>query len=196
MKPAMRPREKQWCWSGEPGMDLHEALRAAIKLLKKVDSYLEIGVDGGGSLNTVLCEGIPSRIVLCDIWNPEYCDHGDAKPHVIEILAYFGAEALFLDGDSKDTVPVLQEPFDLVTVDGDHSPEGAYADLMNAWPLVRPGGILVMDDIHHPEYPWLGSLWEEVLAQWQREQWQFSRVVERRGGCNAALIIKKQERGV
>ena len=69
----------KWKWSGEPGMDLHEALRVACKSLGKVNSYLEIGVDGGGSLNTVLCEGVPSRIVLCDIWNPEYCGHGDRE---------------------------------------------------------------------------------------------------------------------
>ena len=46
-----------WQWTGTLEMDLHEALRAACDMLKPVTSYLEIGVDGGGSLNTVLCEG-------------------------------------------------------------------------------------------------------------------------------------------
>jgi hypothetical protein len=49
-----------WTWSGAEGMDLHEALRAACKVIS-VTSYLEIGVDGGGSLNTVLD---PQRCVV------------------------------------------------------------------------------------------------------------------------------------
>jgi predicted O-methyltransferase YrrM len=178
-----------WQWSGEVGMDLHEALRVACALLKKVNSYLEIGVDGGGSLNTVLCEGVPSRIVLCDIWDPAYCDHGDAKPQVLKVLEYFKASAKFLDGDSKELIPTLYEQFDLVLVDGDHSGVGAQIDLQNAWPLVRTGGILVMDDINHPNYPWLSHVWEANLARWR---WTYSleRIAELHGGCNAAMVMK------
>lgn len=178
-----------WEWSGEPGLDLHEALRAAARLLT-VESYLEIGVDGGGSLNTLLCEVQPARIVLCDIWDPAYCDHGDAKAEVRRILAYHRVEAQFLDGDSHVLIPTLHETFDLVTVDGDHSAEGAYADLMHAWPLVRRGGILVMDDLHHEDYPWLPGVWAAAQSRWQREQWFFEPIAEQRGGCNAAMVMK------
>lgn len=176
-----------WRWSGTKGMDLHEALRAACTFLKPVKSYLEIGVDGGGSLNTVLCEGVPSRIVLCDLWDPEYCGHGDTKPYVQHILDYFGAFAEFRDGDSKVTVPRLTGLFDLVLVDGDHSAEGATADLKNVWPLLRPGGILVMDDIRHPDYPWLDGVFENCLQQWSAE-W----IYEEHGECNTALINKRR----
>lgn len=175
----------KWQWSGEEGMDLHEALRAACKLLGKVNSYLEIGVDGGGSLNTVLCEGVPSRIVLCDIWNPDYCSHGDVKHRVIEILQYFEASALFLDGDSKVRVPLITHTFDLVLVDGDHSAEGATADLKNAWPRVKRGGILVMDDVHHPNYPWLENVWKTTSATWLIKP-----IEEEHGGCNAVMVMK------
>lgn len=177
----------EWAWSGEAGMDLHEALRAACGFLKPVTSYLEIGVDGGGSLNTVLCEGVPRRIVLCDIWNPKYCGHGDAKPHVKGVLAHFKAEARFLDGDSKVLIPTLKERFDLVLVDGDHGAEGARTDLMNAWPLVKKGGILVMDDIRHPDYPWLGEVWEECVEQWTGVE----RIPESHSGCNADMVVKR-----
>jgi predicted O-methyltransferase YrrM len=168
-------------------MDLHEALRVACNLIK-VTSYLEIGVDGGGSLNTVLCEVVPPRIVLCDIWDPKYCDHGDAKPHVLNILKHFKAQAEFLDGDSKLRIPTLLDKFDLVLVDGDHSEEGARTDLYNAWPLVRPGGILVMDDINHPNYPWLEQVWQSALQRWG---WVGAeRIEELHGGCNAAMVMK------
>jgi cephalosporin hydroxylase len=174
-----------WRWSGTPGMDLHEALRAACKFVE-VHSYLEIGVDGGGSLNTVLNCRVPELIVLCDIWDPEYCDHGDAKSRVKEILEFFHATAVFLDGDSKVTVPTIQDQFDLVLVDGDHSAEGALADLINAWPLVKTGGILVMDDIRHLNYPWLGGIWESNLLRWNVE-----RIFEEHGSCNADMVIKR-----
>jgi hypothetical protein len=167
-------------------MDLHEALRMACRWLAPVSSYLEIGVDGGGSLNTVLTEQVPPRIVLCDIWDPTYCDHGDAKPYVLDILNFFKAKAKFLDGDSKVLIPSLWEQFDLVTVDGDHSAEGARADLLNVWPLVREGGILVMDDIHHPNYPWLSDVWESCI-----QQWNVTRVFEEHGGCNTAMVMKR-----
>lgn len=177
-----------WQWSGTVGSDLHEALRVACAFVQPLTSYLEIGVDGGGSLNTVLCEGvIPSRIVLCDIWDPNYCAHGDTKPHVQAVLDFFQATAFFLDGDSKRLIPLLHgEEFDLVLVDGDHSAEGALTDLLNAWPLVRPGGILVMDDIHHSNYPWLGSVWE----QWVVDQ-HAHLIPELHGDCNAAMVVKR-----
>ena len=176
----------KWEWSGEAGMDLHEALRVACQILKPVQSYLEIGVDGGGSLNTVLCEGVPERIVLCDIWNPAYCGHGDAKQRVFSILDYFQATALFLDGDSKVRVPLIEDTFDLVLVDGDHSAEGAAVDLKNAWPRVRQGGILVMDDINHPNYPWLMNVWKVSSIHWSMEP-----IEETRGGCNAVMGMKR-----
>lgn len=42
---------------------------------------------------------------------------------------------------------VLKEQFDYILVDGDHSYEGARADLMACWPLLASGGILVIDDL-------------------------------------------------
>jgi hypothetical protein len=39
---------------------------------------------------------------------------------------------------------------DLVYIDGDHTHDGAHADLVAYWPLVRPGGILFGDDVNFP----------------------------------------------
>jgi predicted O-methyltransferase YrrM len=36
--------------------------------------------------------------------------------------------------------------FDLVHIDGRHSAEDAAADILSAWPLLSPGGIMIADD--------------------------------------------------
>lgn len=54
-------------------------------------------------------------------------------------------------GDSKEWLPMLaetlKEKVDIVLVDGDHTFEGAQADLRNALPLVKPGGFILVHDV-------------------------------------------------
>jgi Predicted O-methyltransferase len=171
----------KWRWSGAEGRDLHDALTYACKA-RTIRSYLEIGVDGGGSLNSVLCVTKPKRIVLCDLFDPTYCNHGDTWPHIKAVLDYFSASAEVLKGDSKSVIPRLRETFDLITVDGDHRAEGATADLHNAWPLLKKGGFLVMDDINHTDYPWLEGVWKQFVRDYGVQV-----IAEQHGGCNAAI---------
>jgi predicted O-methyltransferase YrrM len=148
---------------GRPGFDIHDTL-ASICAWLQPESYLEVGVDGGGSLGAVLGSA-PNlqRLVLCDIWDPRYCEHGlVSHNHIVTLLAqlgYFKAVA-FMDGDSHLLLPQLPSAtmFDLITVDGDHSAEGARRDLDDCWPHLNLGGVLVMDDVRHPTWPWLGQV--------------------------------------
>jgi predicted O-methyltransferase YrrM len=54
-------------------------------------------------------------------------------------------------GDSKEWLPKLTETLkakaDIVLIDGDHTYEGALADLKNAVPLVKPGGFILVHDV-------------------------------------------------
>lgn len=65
---------------------------------------------------------------------------------------------MYLDGDSKVTLPPIRGRFlfDMIVVDGDHSVEGALADMGNAFDLLAGGGILIVDDISNPGHPQLG----------------------------------------
>lgn len=68
-------------------------------------------------------------------------------------------------GDSKEWLPKLaedlKEQVEIVLVDGDHTYEGAVADLTNAVPLVKPGGFILVHDVDRkrrmdeatPEHP-------------------------------------------
>lgn len=54
-------------------------------------------------------------------------------------------------GDSKEWLPklteTLEERVDIVLIDGDHTYDGALADLKNAVPLVRPDGFILVHDV-------------------------------------------------
>ena len=125
-----------------------------------VRSYLEIGTRDGGSLEVVLANSRHvSDVTCCDTWGSQYGGSGrGSHDHIDQLLAVHGYDGRvsFLDGDSKETVPTLHAAqagtIDLVLVDGDHSYDGAMADLANCWPLVRPGGCLAFHDITHPAH--------------------------------------------
>lgn len=59
-----------------------------------------------------------------------------------------GVDAEFFTCDTRNGLPesVLAKQFDLINVDGDHSYEGAYGDLCRVWPLLAPGGVIIVDD--------------------------------------------------
>lgn len=147
--------ELAWKWSGEPGQDLHDALRWACKRFKP-RRYLEIGVDGGGSLETVLSVHHPKMIVLVDLFDGQHAGHGfldfNHIPPLIKKHRYIG-EFWTIQGDSTVEVPKLTEFFDLILVDGDHSYETCLADLNNTLPLMANGGLMIIDDIGHEVYP-------------------------------------------
>ena len=145
---------------------LHDYLRDEA-VSPGVRRYLEVGCREGDSLRQIVANSpVLERIVVCDMWGPMYGgtgrgghDHIDA---MLNGLGYTG-ERLFLDGDSKELVPTLREQFDLVLVDGDHSPAGALADLTNCWPLVESGGQLVFHDIIHPAHRELMLVFMEFM---------------------------------
>lgn len=123
--------------------------------------YLEIGTHKGESLITVIKNSHipPSRIVCCDDFSMIFGDNEkiDNFDHIKKILKQikYSGNISFLNGDSKIEIPKIHEIFDLILVDGDHSFHGAWQDLLNVWPLLEIGGLLVFDDLCHPQAPWL-----------------------------------------
>lgn len=139
----------------------------------RVRHYLEIGTREGDSLRAVLEEssGDLESVWVADLWGTDYGGSGrGSHQHIDQLLDdfRFDGRRVFLDGNSRDTIPPLMpekaEAFDLVLVDGDHSYEGAMADLVNTWPLVKPGGAVVFHDITHPAHPDLRRCFDEFVA--------------------------------
>lgn len=136
-------------------------------------SYLEIGVRRGRSMAMVVSQAPACRIVGFDLWVENYAGMENPGPRLVrDELARLGfaGKLDFVDGDSRETVPRYfeQHPgefFDIITVDGDHSTDGARRDLQNVMPRLKIGGALVFDDISNQSHPSLLSVWKETVER-------------------------------
>jgi SAM-dependent methyltransferase/predicted O-methyltransferase YrrM len=153
-------------------LDIVNVLWAASKTIQP-QNYLEIGVRRGRSA-CVVVRGCPSvNVFAFDLWMPNYA--GMENPGAAFVAAELKKQGhrgqlVFVEGDSHQTVPQFfadrpELRLDLITVDGDHSEAGAFADLCTVIPRLAVGGVLVFDDIAHPEHPYLLNVWKQAIAQ-------------------------------
>lgn len=149
------------------------SLLYAISELGQPENYLEIGVRRGRSSCMVAGASPSASIVGFDLWQENYASNDNPGPQFVrEELKRVGhiGEVEFISGDSHQTVPeyLAANPdltFDLITVDGDHSIEGAWDDLVNVVPRLRVGGIIVFDDIDNPYCPGLLGIWRRFMKE-------------------------------
>jgi FkbM family methyltransferase len=83
-----------------------------------------------------------------------------------------------------EVVRLLQEhQFGIVFVDGKHTDDGLLNDMKTFWPFLQPGGLMICDDLHHPEeyagaFSWVGHTWQS-----------FHRFLEERSGEIAEHVV-------
>ncbi|MGR0185156.1 class I SAM-dependent methyltransferase [Azospirillum aestuarii] len=148
-------------------------------------TYLEIGVRRGRSLCAVAAKHPECRLIGFDLWVDGYAGMPNPGPDFVRAelrkVGHTGTVDL-IDGDSHRTVAAYlsERPeltLDLITVDGDHSVEGAFADLCDTVPRLAVGGALVLDDIAHPDLPDLRTLWNDVIVSDPRfSTWGYTEV--------------------
>jgi len=73
----------------------------------------------------------------------------------------------------KSPIPeaVLEERFDLINVDGDHSYEGCLKDMRSVWPLLNKYGLMIVDDtgmegVRGAIETFIAELHSEIEHQW------------------------------
>jgi predicted O-methyltransferase YrrM len=128
---------------------------------------LEIGVRRGFASCAIVTGNPLVELHLMDSWRPVYSDRPNPGPVLLrEQLQFVGhrGNATFHHGNSHMLLPQLfqRDPsltFDLVVVDGDHTEAGADADLRDVFPHVSHGGIVIFDDLTHPQHRYLLDLW-------------------------------------
>ena len=139
---------------GETFFDLYH-FNWAYAIEHKPKRILEIGTRTGISLCQLLSayidHSVIEKVICCDLFND-----GFITPSLVKYnLKLVGIPQTLIDkvqiitGNSRVEVPSLpkDEKFDYILVDGDHSREGAIADLTNVYPLINKGGVIVFDDI-------------------------------------------------
>ena len=134
--------------------------------------YLEVGVRCGRSACAVASAAPSCDMFLFDMWVEDYAGMRNPGPDFVRSeLKKVGHQGRshFINGDSHKTLPVFLDcnpslSFDLITVDGDHSPEGAAQDLRDALPRLAIGGAVVFDDICHPAHPGLKDVWNQMVC--------------------------------
>jgi hypothetical protein len=175
--------------------------------------YLEIGVNDGLSVFALVtsinlqralhrlsaADPLFDELALADDWGRAFGGSGrGSHQHVEQLLRSTNARAehlVFLDGDSKETVPRYlaarqgQPPFDVIYVDGDHSYDGARIDLQNVIPFV--GQILFFDDMYHPAHCLADRLLELHISIVEQLKHDFYVVLNRRWFGFAAFLRKQ-----
>ena len=164
-------------------------------------NYLEIGVRRGRSMIQVLSASPDTKIHGFDLWIEDY----SSLPEKGVITTNPGIDFVLseIKKFSEVNIPTLTKGFsqvelpnffnntknvqlfDLITVDGDHTYEGAKQDLLITFEHLAPGGILVFDDIAHPSHPELLPLWNEF-----KEQFSDFLFFEEMSGSGTAFAVK------
>lgn len=143
----------------------------------KPKRILEIGVRTGLSLCQLLSAYIDysgiEKIVLCDVFNDGFISPELVKYNLKTLNIPVEEKLEFLVGDSKQKITEFKAnnpgvQFDYILVDGDHTKEGAIADLRNVKDLAAPGGVIVFDDIS-PDGMDLLDVWEMFKSECQDE---------------------------
>jgi len=148
---------------------LYTMLLSVAQNIRDSARYLEIGVRKGFSLAIFAHECPTAHITGIDLWEDEYAGQDNPGPAFVRkqlaTAGHRGTSSL-LEGDSHKILPNLSGlAFDCITVDGDHTEEGALSDLKWALTHVAPGGFILFDDISNPAHLYLNEMWREHLGE-------------------------------
>ncbi len=167
----------------------------------KIESFFEIGTMEGKSLKKVV-ENSPSlvRIGSCDTWQNLYkgAPRGNHN-HIVKLMDYlkYDGEIEFFDGESHEILPNIntleehKEQYDLVLINGEKSSKNDMQNLVDCWPLVKPGGIIIFDNIGHQDHLYL----EEIFDVWIKENKQQVSAHAKYRDHNGWAIARKCDKG-
>jgi predicted O-methyltransferase YrrM len=175
--------------------DLLTFLHAATRLVKP-RAYLEIGVRRGRSMAIVAASEPGCELYGFDMWVQNYAGMPNPGPDFVgEEMSRLGhrGKLQMVSGDSHVTVPAFLKAnpdlyFDLINVDGDHSEDGARADLETVLPRLSLGGVILLDDITHPQHLYLEKVWDSLFAN----NPHFTSFKYRDLGYGVAMAVRKQ----
>lgn len=151
-----------------------EELASLIFILRErartVRHVLEIGVYKGGTAwlwktlwPTAVVVGIDDGSLLQCVDCEMRRAHKDCP---FQLLEKNTSNTLVLKRKSDNVPKFRPETFDILFIDGDHSPEGVRKDWNNYTPFVKHGGLVILHDVATPGAPGWGvfDFWEETAS--------------------------------
>lgn len=149
-------------WFGQTAFKLWNKLLTDFK----VKRYLEIGsYEGASTCFMIEHMDAPAELVCIDPWARTEEHFGDMeavfarfKANVSECVKEQEAQEYTLNvmrttsdiGLGALRAAGVKDYFDMIYIDGSHTPWDVMADACGAWPMLRIGGILVFDDYTWP----------------------------------------------
>lgn len=123
------------------------------------NAILEIGVQNGGSLE-IWSSVYPDAEKIIGLDVDESCSDLKFESTQIQIVIADASQA-----DSASAVQELVSNFDLIIDDGSHRSDHIVSSFIHFLPMLSPGGIYVIEDLHASYWPsWGGSLYRENSA--------------------------------
>ena len=117
-----------------------------MQALPQIKKILEIGFNAGHSSELFLSATDCEKMISFDINTHSYLKIGREF-----ITKKFRSRFQFIEGDSREQIPKYaashsQETFDLIFIDGGHSFNVCFSDIMNCGQLAHPETLVIIDD--------------------------------------------------
>lgn len=126
-------------------LSLYDAILDPLR--QELGSLLEIGIQNGGSLDLwAKYFGNAHHIVGCDI-DPRCASLSYADQRINVVVA----DATL--ATTRDQIARLVPALDVVIEDGSHIPREVIHAFLRYWPMVKPGGIFIAEDLHCDYFP-------------------------------------------
>lgn len=123
---------------------------------------VEVGVAEGRNAAVLISSPQILRLYLIDAWQQlnqqgdggyDQSWHDNNRKEVHERIATHKDKAVILKGISKDMIKTVpDDSLIFAYIDGDHSFEQCWNDLLNIYPKVKIGGVIALHDYLNPAY--------------------------------------------
>jgi predicted O-methyltransferase YrrM len=89
-----------------------------------------------------------SRLICVDQFTGDYAE----RYYSNIVVSGVHRKIKTIKGDTHETVKVIHSKLDFAYIDADHKAWSVVSDIAMVWPLLKVGGVLIMDDYEHPDY--------------------------------------------